>query len=30
LAGVCSTITLKTGDIVVTQNNLTIKAPRRR
>lgn len=23
----CSTITLKTGDIVVTQNNLTIKAP---
>src|SRR3954451_10129605 len=27
LAGVCSTITLKTGDIVVPQTNLTIKGP---
>jgi parallel beta-helix repeat protein len=27
LSGVCSTITLKTGDIAVTQNNLTIDGP---
>src|SRR5581483_9222072 len=29
LAGVCSTITLKTGEIVVGQNNLTIQGPGR-
>ena len=27
LAGVCSTITLTTGEIVVKQNNLTIQGP---